>query len=170
MNLNIIKERIKQFSSLSKDELLRELGKDASLNRDEKNAIYFWLFPPLIGDRELPGMIEKERVNEDLVPEDREIVILIGAYRSTQYGNFIRHLLHAFTNPEKVFPYNGELTEGCSICGKELTTDLSDKVNLAYGSEESSIHLCLKCLINLQALHMALMIIDGEDYLNRYKR
>ena len=59
MNLNIIKERIKQFSSLSKDELLRELGKDASLNRDEKNAIYFWLFPPLIGDRELPGMIEK---------------------------------------------------------------------------------------------------------------
>lgn len=173
MRLDIIKDYITKFSGSTKDELLQSLQRDPSLDRDEKNAIYLWLFPFLLRDRELPEKIKEVRVDEVLLPSDAEIVTLIGAYKSAQYGNFIRHLLHAFTDPSKVFPYNGELTEkDCSICGKELipSGQTEDRVRMAYGSEESSVHLCLKCLLNLQALHMALMILEGDDYLNRYKR
>jgi hypothetical protein len=39
---------------------------------------------------------------------------------------------------------------------------------LAFGSKQSSIELCLDCLIQLQGLNDILKILEGENYLNKY--
>lgn len=176
MRIELIKDYINNSSSLLKEELVEALGKDTVLSRDEKNAVYLWLFPFLLRDRELPEKIKEERGSSEhpgfLEPTDQEIVILLGAYRSVQYGNFIRHLLHAFTNPDIVFPYSGNTSDDCCICGKHLLCHDSahTRENLSYGSSESSVKLCLNCIVQLQALHKILQVLEGEDYLNKYKR
>lgn len=173
MRLELIKNYVDRLSLSTRDELVETLGKDNVLSRNEKNAVYLWLFPLLLKDRELPEkMKEVIGPSELMKPRDEEIVMLIGAYKSAQYGNFIRHLLHAFTDSSLVFPYCGETTEDCCICGKHLICHGSahTRENLSYGSSESSVKLCLNCIIQLQALHQVLQFMEGEDYLNRYKR
>lgn len=188
MNLELVKRFIELLSGKDKTEVIEYLGNNKTLSEVEKNAVYVYIFSIPLLDMELPSKIQKERGRDSkgwLVPMDKEIVILIGAYRSKQYGKFIRHLLHAFMNPSEVYPVEGRHTDSCSICGKKTygynvweeqckkfpsSDELNKKEHLSFGSKTSSIILCLDCIIQLKALDEALKIIEGIDYLTKWSR
>ena len=184
MDLQKVKYYIDNLGGKSKEDVLRILGNDEKLSDPEKNTVYLFLFGGKLLDRELPGRIQSARgrnVAGYLVPEDSEIVLLIMAYKSKQYNRYILHLLHAFTDPSKVFPLSGRFRETCGLCDKMIyhhevwseeckkfpqLGEQDKKEFLAYGSRESSIELCLDCLVQLQALNDVLKVLEGPNYLN----
>lgn len=148
-----------------------ELIKNCSkLSRDEKNLIYAYVYPRPLRDRELPSRIQNFRTTMglplvgSLTPSTPEATLIVEAERTEQYGKFIRHLIHAFSDPSKIFPVEGTDSTECVICGKMLyEKDIWDKFieqdpnnpeknnreYLSFGSTESSVVLCADCLIQL---------------------
>jgi hypothetical protein len=189
MNIKLIKEYIKKFDTKSKSDVLDYLKSMGNhLTVDEKNAIFVYLFPISLLDRELPGKIQSNRGRNykgELVPCDSEIVLLQGAYKSKQYNRYIRHLLHSFMDPKNVYPLTGRFKTSCGSCGKELyhfevweeecnkfpkLDEKNKKEFLAYGSKTSDIELCLDCLVQLNCLNDILKQLEGNDYLTKWER
>ena len=156
-------------SKIQKDKGLELLKGDDKLSADEKNLIYAYCYPRQLLDRELPQRFRDYRSKHDTalsIIDSGETTLIVEAGRTQQYGRFIKHLMHAFGDPRKIFPIEGVETEECSICGnilmeKDLWTDRKgSELELAYGSTESGIILCKKCLLNLMK---AKEIFDSID-------
>lgn len=181
-----LKKIIDNLTEKDKSEVMKYLEKDTELSSTDKNFIWAYMFPRPALDRESPERIQAVRKKLGnsgvgfLEPEDSETIILLELSRTSQYGRFIYHLLHAFTDPTKIFPVAGTGKDECSLCGKKLYEydiwDKNCKYNpgnpesqrkeyLAFGSSESKVTLCLDCLIQLQHLNDWLKILKGPSYL-----
>lgn len=188
MNILRVKELIEKYVGRSQKEVIQDLQEDYTIGENERNAVFVYLFPPTLLDRQIGQKILSNRAKTKnikgwLEPEDSELVILLWGWRSQQYNRFMRHLLHSFLDPELVFPLTGRFKEKCALCDKivyhfDVWTEeckkfpqLEEKEKkefLAFGSKQSSIELCLDCLIQLQGLNDILKILEGENYLNKY--
>lgn len=149
---------------------LKQLANDTSgLSRDEKNLIYRFCYPRLLGDKELPERVKKYRnANKSslgyLNPNLGEATLILEAANTPQYSRFIKHLYHAFQDTSKISPVEGIEKTDCPICGKIVldfqlwndtmnSTDSSEEYNnkeyLAFTSDKTSIKLCRNCLVQL---------------------
>lgn len=165
---------------ISKEETLKLLKENTDLNNLEKNIIYLYLFPRPLGDRELPSRVRKYResinnltgsLGEDL----NEVALLIEAERTEQYRKFMHHIMIAFGDPLKISPVSGEDLDDCPICGKKLyeldiwnknlpenSPERERKEFLSFGSCESSLQICLDCLVQLNLAKEYLHEIDPD--------
>lgn len=140
------------------------LSQEDALCIDEKRFVYMYCYPRPLGDRELPARIRSSRKKRGpnarsgfLQPDDLETSLIIEAGRTLQYGRFIKHLMHAYSDPQKVCQISGTDVLECPICGKKVrelniwdSTLDHTKEHLAYGSPtETSIILCIDCLVQL---------------------
>lgn len=183
-------EKIKPFvdflirEKTDKDKTVELLKNENSLTNEEKRLIYMYCFPRPLGDRELPDRVRKSRKqrgpdsrNGFLQPDDLETSLIIEAGKTMQYERFIKHLMHAFSDPQKVYQISGTDILECPICGKRLrelniwdsTLDHS-REHLAFGSPtETSIVLCMDCLIQLINASEIIQVLD-PGYLDWTKR
>ncbi len=161
-----------------------ELIKDSQkINGREKLLIYSYCYPRKIGDYELPSIIANYRktrgvdLKGSLIKDAEEACILVEAYRSLQYGRFMRHLMHAFIEkPEIISSVAGEGEDKCPICGKPVyyigshdkNMDPSDET-LAFMSSESSVCMCKDCLLQLAYSAELISMIEGPDFLKNWK-
>lgn len=183
MNINILKNYIKNLEGKSQKEVIEALKNSTDLTDVEKNLIYIYFFPRPLLDRELPNRImnaRKKAGNERgwMEVNEGEISLLVEAYKTSQYGRFMRHLLHAYLNPDIIHPVSGTERGQCPICGKTIYhydywKDYADKDRdreyLAFGSDESGVELCLDCLVQLQGLDDILKELEGQCYLDAGK-
>lgn len=156
-----LKTVVDQLTSLgeSSEEVVKFLSENNELSRPEKILLYRYLFPRPLLDNELPTRIIKNRgenINGYLVPELSEATLIVEAYRTPQYNRYIRHLMHSFLDPNKIFPILGTKNDHeCGVCRKTIIETPSPNIDtssetLAWGSEESDITLCIDCLIQLK--------------------
>lgn len=160
-------------SKIDKDSGIQMIKSDINLSDDQKLLIERYCYPRILGDMELPNRVKEyltsignSGVGFNTI--DRGMVgLLVEAYRTEQYGKFMRHLMHSFLDPTKIFPIAGVEKEVCPICGKPLyqhdlwldlvtnkrpgTPEKENKNYLAFGSEGSSVAMCKSCLIQLVA-------------------
>jgi len=175
-------EDIKRFIKLVKDQNLDSVGaiellKTSSLTPIEKNIVYFYCFPRPLEDYGLPPRVQKHRLATGAVYGDEtELPLIVEACRTEQYGRFMKHLMHAFGNPENIHPVAGNETDTCCICGRELRqislTDIGvvgDRHSFSYGSVDSTSNICLDCLGRLIEV-MELMEKVDPSFLNWAKR
>ena len=172
------------LSGIKKEEGLNLLKSDNTLTGNEKNAIYCYCYPRQLLDRELPVRIQAHRKKlglperGTLIPTYGESILIVEAFRTEQYGRFIRHLIHSFSDPNTIFPIEGEKEDECSICGNvvyehelwknrfgTIPEEQKNKQFLAFGSEGSSIILCRNCLAQLIKATEILESIN-PDYLD----
>lgn len=165
-NIKRIREYINSLCGYTSEKVLRVLRDATDITPEEKNLIFFYLFPRPLSDKELPKRIidsrgEKYWGNKDL--NITETILIIEAGRTAQYERFIKHLTHAFSDLSKVFPIDGSDICNCCLCGKEIyeatlwrsfsnqykPEELEEKLFLAYGSTETDQPICLPCMINL---------------------
>ena len=186
MDTKRVKDCINYFKDRSNEEVINSLKGSNKLNNDEKNLIYLYLFPRQLLDRELPGRILKNRgtnLNGFLEPNISEAGLIIEAYRTRQYGRYIKHLFHSFVEGnEQIFPVAGEEFHECGLCTKKIaehdtwektckgTIEESRKEFLAYGSSGTEITLCLDCLIQLKVAYDLLCEIEGPEFLDWRKK
>lgn len=174
-------------SGIAKDAGLELLKGDTNLNRDEKNLIYCYCYPRQLLDRELPRRVQNYRQSCNipssglLTPHLGEAALIIEAFRTEQYGRFIKHLIYSFSDPTKVSPVAGSGKLDCCICGKIVyendewarlvgeNREKDDKQYLAFGSTESDVVLCKDCLVQLITATQILENID-PDYLDWRKQ
>jgi hypothetical protein len=162
----------------SKEEGYKILLETTKLDRDEKTLLYSYCYPRKILDYELPNIIMSNRSTLGINPGGTlennlgESKILVEAFRSQQYGRFMRHLMHAFLNPELLSSVSGTGEERCPICGKKIFyTDswngLTDpgQETLAIMSKESSVCLCKDCLVQLLYSYELISSIEGPEFL-----
>ena len=153
------------------------------INGREKLLVYSYCYPRKIGDYELPSIIANYRktrgvdLKGSLIKDAEEACILVEAYRSLQYGRFMRHLMHAFIEkPETISSVAGEGEDKCPICGKPVyyigshdkNMDSSDET-LAFMSSESSVCMCKDCLLQLAYSAELISMIEGPDFLKNWK-
>jgi hypothetical protein len=130
------------------------------LDQNEKNLVYCYCYPRPLPDYGLPDRIQEYRASHMIGENgnDSEIAFLLEACQTEQYGRFMKHIMHAFENPEIVHPIEGERTDTCCLCGKVLHEDTSwrqnfpldsERHNLCFGSSDSSSVICVDCLIRL---------------------
>lgn len=186
-------ENTKKFIDYFKDNkytaerVLSILSKREDLTRDEKNFIYLYCFPRPLLDRELiPRVMEEHKKRGDLgnrgslEPSALDVSLILEAGQTEQYGRFIKHLMHAFGDESKIFKVAGQNTYECPICGKILSGEAlwkivqfqdPNKEFLAIGSRESSITMCLDCLIQLNTAKDLINILDPSflDWTKRIK-
>jgi hypothetical protein len=162
----------------------RELiGGSQKIGDLEKLLVYSYCYPRKIGDYELPKIIMNYRKTHGidlkgvLTKNPEEACLLVEAYRSLQYGRFMRHLMHAFIEkPETINTVAGEGEDKCPICGKPVfyvgsqdkSMDPNDET-LAFMSKESSVCLCKDCLIQLAYSAELISQIEGDDFLTNWK-
>lgn len=169
--MNKLKTIVDQLtnSGKSKEDIIKSLSENKVLSRSEKILLYRYLFPRPLLDRELPTRIIENRgesVNGYLTPELSEATLIIEAYRTPQYSRYIRHLMHSFLDPNKIFPILGTKNDHeCGICRKTITETGSSNIDtstetLAWGSEESDITLCINCLIQLKYANDILEVLE----------
>ena len=174
MNAQNIKKQIKELTGIDKNIVISVLSSNKTLTPEEKNAIFIYLFPIKLLDKDLPGKINSEK------EEDSKVIMLLGAYRTEQYGRYIKHLLHSFLDPKDIYPLLGRHITNCCICDKNIyhteiwkeecskfpkLKEKEKKECLSYGSKKSSLEICLNCLIRLKKLDNLLSVIEGKDYL-----
>lgn len=162
------------------EELIRGSQK---INDVEKLLVYSYCYPRKIGDYELPKIIINYRKTHGidlkglLTKNPEEACILVEAFRSLQYGRFMRHLMHAFIEkPETISSVAGEGEEKCPICGKTVyyvgshdkNMDSEDET-LAFISSESSVCMCKDCLLQLAYSAEMISKIEGSDFLTNWK-
>lgn len=162
------------------DELIYSSNKIGDL---EKLLIHSYCYPRKIGDYELPKIISEYRETHGIDPKGlliknpEEACILVEAYRSLQYGRFMRHLMHAFIEkPELISSVEGEGSDECAICGKTVyyfgskdkEGDPEDET-LAFMSKDSSVCLCKNCLLQLAYSFELIGQIEGKDFLSNWK-
>jgi hypothetical protein len=176
-------ENLKKFSDyLLKGGIDRETGikllrETDKLNPEDKLLIYSYCYPRRILDYELPKHIQYYRQSKGnsgigwLQENLGESCILVEAYRDTQYGRFMRHLMHAFLDLEKLSSCSGEGETTCPICGKTIyyydsvkPEDLERETE-AIMSSESSVCLCKDCLAQLLYSKELIAKIEGPDFL-----
>lgn len=172
----------------SEKEVLSSLkGLGNELTPFEKNLIYVYLFPKPLKDRELITVLQdyrKQNGNErgSLEKDENEVLILLRAYRTSQYRRYMKHLLIAYVkNEDKVMVIDGQEREICGVCGKPLYQhkfweiqcskvpgygEQDRKEYLALGTLESSQCMCLDCLTQLKYLNELLTDIEGPNYLH----
>lgn len=153
------------------------------INGREKLLVYSYCYPRKIGDYELPSIIANYRktrgvdLKGSLIKDAEEACILVEAYRSLQYGRFMRHLMHAFIEkPETISSVAGEGEDKCPICGKPVyyvgshdkSMDPEDET-LAFMSSESSVCMCKDCLLQLAYSAELISMIEGPDFLKNWK-
>lgn len=177
LELNQVKNKIEETKNINEEkELLNILQVDNNLTSLQKNLIFLYQFPRPLLDRELPSRIKSSGIatNDANNITDQYIILLVEAYRTTQYSRFIRHLLHTFINNVNLFTLlDAESVEdGCPICGKKLVE--KDKAlengDIGIGSKYSRINLCLHCTLAISKLDDWLKIIEGPYYLESPKR
>ena len=173
-------------SNFTEQQTLEELMKvKGKFTNDEKNFIFRYCFPRPLLDRQLMSRVadlhrQRGDVNNigALFPNAQDITLILEAGRTEQYGRFIKHLMHAFCNNEYIYKVAGVEEYQCPICGKVLYgSDLWDSQvdvygeTLAIGSSESSITLCIDCLIQLNSAKDLINFIDPSvlDWMKRYK-
>ena len=170
-------------SNFTEQQALEELMKvKGKFTNDEKNFIYCYCFPRPLLDRELMSRVaEFHRLRGDtglLYPNVQDITLILEAGRTEQYGRFIKHLMHAFCDEENIYRVPGADEYECPICGKKTHgLDLWDSQidvygeTLAIGSSESSVTLCLNCLVQLSSAKDLINFIDPSflDWMKRYK-
>ncbi len=152
------------------------------LNSEEKNIIYLYCYPRNLGDRELPKRYSSFLSNHPdlmpLVPSNLKAALLIEAFKTEQYGMFMKHLFIAFGNPENILPISGSELVECPICGKriaemdkwrEVESQDPQQNFLAFGSKESSQVLCKDCILHLAIASNILSTIE-PDYLRKWNR
>jgi hypothetical protein len=163
-------------SKVSEQEALKLLKENKTLENSEKNLIYAYCYPRPLGDYGLPPRIQQYRTNHGTLPnglsgDPQEVIMIVEASQTEQYGRFIKHVMHAFGKPEKLYPVAGVGEDTCAICGKSIyefdkwtsetdgNTD-PERHKLCFGSPDSKIVLCVDCL---QRLAEAIGIIDFID-------
>ena len=183
-------EKIKPYTDyLIQQRVEKTMAKDLlehedSLTIDEKRLIYMYCYPRQLGDRELPDRVKASRKKRGpiarsgfLEPDDLETSLIIEAGKTMQYERFIKHLMHSFSDPQKVCQITGTDVLECPICGKKVrelniwdSTLDHTKEHLAYGSPtETSIVLCVDCLIQLVNASDIMQVLD-PGYLDWTKR
>jgi len=151
-------------SNLNREEAIEVLKTESTLSQDEKRLILSYCYPRQLKDRELPARVLRSRKkrgpqarNGFLTPDLIEADLIIEAGKTLQYERFIKHLMHAFSDPTQISPISGIDTIECPICGKRIreaniwnpTLDPT-KEHLAFGNpNQTSIILCLDCIIQL---------------------
>lgn len=171
---------INYFKNSSSTQVLETLRENNELSQDEKNLVYLYLFPRPLMDKELPLRFKQVRKTEGGSTEISlpECTLIIEAGKTEQYGRFIKHLFHAFSNPEVIYPIEGSNICNCCLCGKEIYehtlwgcfknqyggTEESDKLFQAFGSTESDLPICIPCLLNLRESINIMKLID-PDYI-----
>ncbi len=182
MDINILKKYIKDLEGKDQSEVIEAL-KASPLSQAERNLVFIYFFPRPLLDRELPSRVinaRKKAGNERgwIEINEGEVSLLVEAYKTSQYGRFMRHLLHSFLDPSMIHPVSGTERGQCPICGKTIyhydfwkdhANEDVDKEYLAFGSNESGMELCLDCLIQLQGLDEILKELEGVNYLNAGK-
>lgn len=177
----LLKNALNYLSNKNSDAVIEFLTREDKLNNDEKNLLYFYLFPRKLLDRELPNRIIEYRkfcnmTNGFLIPNTGETALLIEAYKTEQYYRFMRHLMHSFIRSEdNVSPIKGNTTCNCCLCNKTLYNydlwenlckthpeynEQNKKEFLTFGSKESDVNLCLDCLIQLKNADEILKILE----------
>lgn len=169
---------IKGFKDKSKESVLTSLRTINDLTNEEKNLIYFYLFPRPLLDKELVSRFVQLRgdINKagKLDPDLNESTLIIEAGQTAQYSRFIKHLCYSFSNPSNIFPIEGSNITTCCLCGKEIyeltlwncfskqygQKEIDEKLYLAYGSIESNVSVCLPCLINLKKAIDIINVLD----------
>ena len=150
-------------NNISQSQALELLKGNNTLDNAEKNLIYAYCYPRQLRDYELPSRIQAYRqargtgINGQ--PKDpQEVILLVEACQTEQYCRFMKHIMHAFGNPNKIYQVAGSEESECSLCGKkiyewdkwmELFPGDHEKHNLCYGSTDSEIVLCIDCLSRL---------------------
>lgn len=168
--INYLKE-----DNVDKEVAIDLLRREDPLDLSEKRLIYMYCYPRPLGDRELPSRVIGTRRNRGpyarngfLNPDDLETALIIEAGQTIQYGRFIKHLMHSFTDPEKICQISGTDVLECPICGKKIrevniwdpTLDKT-REHLAYGSPtETSLVLCLDCLVQLNCASEIMNVLD----------
>lgn len=182
-----MRELCNSLRGKTKEEVIQVLGQ-VQISPFQKNLLFIYVFPPIIQDRELlytyPKIREAYLKGEISEPDlgQKELLLLMGAYRSEQYGKFIRHLLHSFikNNGSSVYIDESLLDGYCAISGKHLfgfrlwssicqPSDPS-KNFLAYSSRNSELLMGRESLVRLQQLNQYLSVIEGPDYLVKWER
>lgn len=171
----LLKNKIEQSKG---DELILGSSKIGDI---DKLLIHSYCYPRRIGDYELPKIIINYRKTSGidlkglLTKNPEEACILVEAFRSLQYGRFMRHLMHAFIEkPETISSVKGEGEDKCPICGKTVyyigsqdkSMDLEDET-LAFMSSESSVCLCKDCLLQLAYSSELIASIEGPGFLSK---
>lgn len=183
-NLELAKKYVDILQGKDENKVIGSLKYLDDLTRNEKNLIYTYLFPKPLLHMELPKVIlgERGRHSEGFLEKHfDEVLILVRAYRGLQYKKFMQHLLHSFIEDQKkIFVEEAVGEHSCAICKKTLYDfsywkNLCDKNPaygeqerkefLAYGSVQSSLHMCLDCMVQLRALHEILQVLEGPYYL-----
>ena len=188
--MNSLKFYIDRLKDCTVHEAVGLLKVDQELSIEEKNLIYLYLFPRPLLDRQLPERVKSYRGKQSqgfLQPNLGEIGLLVEAYRTEQYKRFMKHLFHSFTNPEHLYPVAGNGQCECALCGKNLyeedvwndmctrfpgSDEKNKKEYLAYGSKNSSINLCLDCIIQLKETSILLEELEPGyllDWRIKYK-
>jgi len=179
MNIEEIKKSVEYIKSKKLDSKRAiEYLQNVPLTSDEKNVVYFYCFPRPLADYGLPPRIQEYRRPRGVGSngDECEVAFVLEACKTEQYGRFMKHLMHAFGNPENVHPVAGTEIDTCCICGKDmLEFDIytaqgrNDPHALSYGSSDSSSNICLDCLGRLIE---AMEIIEELDpsFLNWTKR
>lgn len=157
-----IKKWVKLFkeNGIPKDEAVTRLKIASDLHPLEKNVIYMYCYPRPLPDYGLPPRIQEHRLASGVgaYGDPTEIAFILEACQTEQYGRFMKHIMHAFGDPELVFPIAGEGEGECCICGKEVYEyskwsqdypDDTEKHMLCFGSKDSSVVLCVDCLLRL---------------------
>lgn len=168
---NIIKEYIDELSGATSDRVIDVMLFADELTGHEKRLIYRYLCPRPLGDYELI-----KRVAEEVKQEDTLVEIIVEAYRTEQYNKYLIHLFTSFCDPKLIYPVKGFGTGNCGICNRELseidkwhqesdTEELNNKYNMCWGSTNSSIVLCKKCIIALQIAKKILSHLEDKKYL-----
>lgn len=168
-------------NEISSEEAKKILSGSNKLTSEEKNLVYAYCYPRQLTDRELPSRVMQFRSSQGIPGKGTlytsgsdlgEITLLLEACKTEQYGRFMQHLMHAFCDPEKIYPVSDSEEFDCCICGKKLlghddwvvrskNGELDkNKEYLTFGSKESSVVLCMDCLTHLVA---ARDIIDEID-------
>lgn len=152
---------IDSLKDCSSDFILNSLRLNNQLTSDEKNLIYLYLKPRPLLDMELPNRIQASRGDKILgflEPNLKETTLIIEAYRCEQYNRYIKHLMYSFLDPSIIHPVIGNNVCSCGICKKDIyeqtvwENTISDprKEKLAFRSDNTSISLCLNCLVQLK--------------------
>ena len=106
--IDYIKER-----KLNEAQALEVLKQSTTLDQNEKNLVYVYCFPRPLPDYGLPDRVQDFRIKAGIGEngDDREIALLLEACQTEQYGRFMKHIMHAFENPENVHPIEGTGTD-----------------------------------------------------------
>ena len=189
MKLDLVKKYIEILSGKEESRVMSALRGLPDLDRDEKNLIYTYLFPKPLLHMELPSVIMSDRgkhTEGHLSENFEETLILLRAYRTLQYRKFMLHLLHSFIEGDNEKVYVEEAVPGregytCGICKKQLYDyrywkslceknpkfgEQERKEYLAFASTQSSQHICIDCMVQLQFLHKILLALEGPTYLS----